>query len=207
MIQIQSDETTSFSNQIVGTMRHIDEYQTWNNTLGDLTNIPATTNIYPYIESDGYEEQKSSQIESKTKHKMITELRVFGNVTGILIPNTHEIIVRVLVPIIDDEGEINQDVRYVEWKKVRGHFFSYFNTIRNSKFRFFKLIHHCFVVVVNNTKNSLKIKLGAWQSLNFTPLELIALHFYRWIRIWLAFEFAINQRVAKKFLTTSNSDL
>lgn len=195
MIQIQSDETTSFSNQIVGTTRHIDEYQTWNNTLGDLTNIPATTNIYPYIESDGYEEKKSSQIDSKSKQKMITELRVFGNVTGILIPNTHEIIVRVLVPIIDDEGEINQDVRYVEWRKVRVDFFHILTQFLIQNFRF------------SIYKNSLKIFLGAWQSLNFTPLELIALHFYRWIRIWHAYEFATNQRVAKKFLTKSNSNL
>lgn len=125
VIQFQSDETTAFSNHIVGTTRHIDEFQTWNDISGDLTNIPVVANIYPNTgtaddddDDDDYETTKSIE-RKKTNPKMITELRVNGNVSGILIPNTHEIVVRVLVPIIDDEGELNQDVRYVEWKKVR----------------------------------------------------------------------------------------
>lgn len=132
VIQFQSDETTAFSNHIVGTTRHIDEFQTWNDISGDLTNIPVVANIYPNTETaddndDDYETTKSVSMErKKTNPKMITELRVNGNVSGILIPNTHEIVVRVLVPIIDDEGELIQDVRYVEWKKVRKFKFSIF---------------------------------------------------------------------------------
>ncbi|XP_055300120.1 uncharacterized protein LOC129567349 [Sitodiplosis mosellana] len=127
VIQFQSDETTAFSNHIVGTTRHIDEFQTWNDISSDLTNIPVVANIYPNTNADdgnGDEDDvdkttKSASIErKKTNPKMITELRVNGNVSGILIPNTHEIVVRVLVPIIDDEGELIQDVRYVEWKKI-----------------------------------------------------------------------------------------
>lgn len=124
VIQFKSDESTAFSNHIVGTTRHIDEFQTWNDISGDLTNIPVVANIYPNTETtdgddDNYETTKSISMErKKTNPKMITELRVNGNVSGILIPNTHEIVVRVLVPIIDDEGELIQDVRYVEWKKV-----------------------------------------------------------------------------------------
>ncbi|XP_031623954.1 uncharacterized protein LOC116341177 [Contarinia nasturtii] len=120
IIQFQSDEMTSFSNQIVGTTQHIDYYQSWNDTVGDLTNISVTTNIYPYTELDDYDDRttQTDNNEMKTNSKMLTELRVDGNVSGILIPNTHEIIVRVLVPIIDDDGELIQDVRFVEWKKI-----------------------------------------------------------------------------------------
>lgn len=122
-IQFQSDETTAFSDHIVGTTRAIDEFQTWNDISGDLTNIPATANIYPNSEQ-GIDDEMTQSIpaEKRTNRKMITELRVNGNVSGVLIPNTHEIVVRVLVPIIDDDGELIQDVRYVEWKKVRVEF-------------------------------------------------------------------------------------
>lgn len=117
VIQFQSDEATSFRN-IVGTTRNIDEVQTWNDISPDLTdNIPVTINIYPNSESDGYT-TKSTSSKKKTAPKMIVELRVNGNVSGILIPNTHAIVVRVLVPIVDKDGELHQDTRYVEWRKV-----------------------------------------------------------------------------------------
>lgn len=119
IIQFQSDDITSFSDHIVGTTRAIDEFQTWDDISGDLTNIPATTNIYPNDDHDIDDETTQSiPAEKKTHPKMLTEVRVSGNISGILIPNAHEITVRVLVPIIDDEGELSQDVRYVEWKKV-----------------------------------------------------------------------------------------
>lgn len=144
LIQFQSDETTAFSNHIVGTTRHIDEFQTWNDISGDLTNIPVVANIYPSSEDDGDEDSvdrttKSTSIKrKKTNPKMITELRVDGNVSGILIPNTHEIVARVLVPIIDDEGELIQDVRYVEWKKV---------CVLDIRYNFCLLIHNCFMKI------------------------------------------------------------
>lgn len=117
VIQFQSNETTAFSD-VVGTTRIIDEPTTWDDISGDLTNIPAVTNVYALSATDVDATQISPQNDGTIGSKMITEVRVNGNITGILIPNTREIIVRVLVPIIDDDGEFNQDVRYVEWKKV-----------------------------------------------------------------------------------------
>lgn len=115
LIQFKSDETTAFSDHVVGTIRNIDEFETWDDVSNDLTNIPATTNIYP---NDEKIDSITQTTDSDTNSSSITELRVNGNVTGILIPNTHEIVVRVLVPIVDEDGELSQDTRYVEWKKV-----------------------------------------------------------------------------------------
>lgn len=123
VIEFQSNETTAFSD-VVGTTRIIDETQTWSDISGDLTNIPATTNVYPFDESDEVSTQTAATNDKNTSPKMITKVRVSGNVTGILIPNKREIVVRVLVPIMDDEGELIQDERYVEWKKVRSAFHS-----------------------------------------------------------------------------------
>lgn len=115
LIQFQSDETTAFSDHIVGTTRNIDEFETWNDVANDLTNIPAVTNIYPNTEKD---ETTTQSTNGEKKSSSITELRVNGNVSGILIPNTREIVVRVLVPIVDEDGILDQDMRFVEWKKV-----------------------------------------------------------------------------------------
>lgn len=116
LIQFQSDETTAFSDHIVGTTRNIDEFETWNDVSNDLTNIPAVTNIYPYDEKD---ETTTQLTDGAKKSSSIIELRVNGNVSGILIPNTRKIVVRVLVPIVDEDGILNQDIKYVEWKTVR----------------------------------------------------------------------------------------
>lgn len=127
LIQFKSNETTAFSDHVVGTTRDIDEFETWNDVSGDLINIPAVTNVYPYNEDDASDtiiptttSAASTNATGAKKTISIIELRVSGNVSGILIPNTHEIVVRVLVPVIDDDGtELQQDMRYVEWKKVR----------------------------------------------------------------------------------------
>lgn len=116
LIQFKGDETTTFSDHVVGTIRNIDEFETWNEVSNDLTHIPATTNIYPNDVKD--EAMRAPPTENDKKTSSIVELRVNGNVSGILIPNTHEIVVRVLVPVVDEDGELDQDMRYIEWKKV-----------------------------------------------------------------------------------------
>lgn len=107
LIQFKIDETTAFQ-EVVGTTRTIDEFETWDDIHDHLMPIPATTNIHANYDGD-----------DGNKSISIVEVRVDGNVTGILIPNKHEIVVRVLVPIIDENGELIQDMKYVEWKKVR----------------------------------------------------------------------------------------
>lgn len=115
LIQFKSEETTAFQD-VIGTTRAIDEFETWDDISDYLVPIPATTNIHPNHESADDATKPNS---NGNKSISIVEIRVGGNVSGILIPNKHEIVVRVLVPIMDGNDELVQDMRYVEWKKVR----------------------------------------------------------------------------------------
>lgn len=116
LIQFKSEEAIEFP-QVIGTTRTIDEFETWADIFHDLIPVPATTNIHPNSDDDDAIATQSTSNRNKTAS--IVELRVDGNVSGILIPNKREIVVRILVPIIDDDGEVIQDMKYVEWKKVR----------------------------------------------------------------------------------------
>lgn len=51
----------------------------------------------------------------------IAKVRVSGNVTGILIPNTRRIVVRVIVPVFDGPKELEQNYSFLEWKTVSRH--------------------------------------------------------------------------------------
>lgn len=46
----------------------------------------------------------------------ITEVRIPGNITGILIPNTNKIVVRVIATITDHGKVFEQDYSLIEWK-------------------------------------------------------------------------------------------
>ena len=48
----------------------------------------------------------------------ITEVRVPGNVSGILIPNSNFIIVRVLASTSANGEPLDQDLRFLRWKTV-----------------------------------------------------------------------------------------
>lgn len=115
LIQFQSDDPINFTDHVIGTTRKIDEFHTWTDVAGHLTTISAVTNVQPQPEVNGSGSKTKSVARST---KQITELRVDGNVSGVLIPNTVEVVVRVLVPVIDEDGELIQDARFVEWKKV-----------------------------------------------------------------------------------------
>lgn len=69
-----------------------------------------------HIHSKSRESDKTVDDKDFNKNEVITEVRVNGNVTGILIPNIHRIVVRVIVK--DREGELGQDIRYVQWNTV-----------------------------------------------------------------------------------------
>lgn len=51
------------------------------------------------------------------------KVRVSGKVTGILIPNTKRIVVRVIVPIFDGQEELAQNYTFLEWKTVSSIYF------------------------------------------------------------------------------------
>lgn len=119
----------------------LDSYAEWSDIQSKLIKIFATTNIYP--QPDSIREKRSfpsnlknykslletskSQIidspdvssnEFDLKNIAISEIRIPSNVTGILLPNTNKIVVRVLVPVMDGDTELDQDMSYVEWKIV-----------------------------------------------------------------------------------------
>lgn len=132
LIQFQSNEPTNFSDHIIGTTKVIDEFQTWSDIVGHLTKVSAVTNVHPQPGIDYGPTDKPGEKHKNGNHKLITEIRVGGEVTGILIPNTAEIVVRILVPILDEDGELVQDTQFVEWKKVC-------SILLESVFIFFKL--------------------------------------------------------------------
>lgn len=152
LIQMWHNDTstpTKFSNQIVGTVHELDLFSQWVDIQPKLVKISATTNIYPQMEYVAREKRSfaanakryptleggSAQLletdilkdlTSKNfppNNVAITEVKVPGNVTGILLPNTNKIIVRVLVPIEDGDGVLNQDTSFVEWRNVTKSFF------------------------------------------------------------------------------------
>lgn len=137
---------TKFSDQIIGTKEKLNELERWDDIQPKLIKISAITNVYPEFEGtrkkrfvfNNLKQFASSSSSagasmpphmndelkvldtSKRSDKLegITEVRVRGEVTGILIPNTQFIDVRVLVPVMDIDGELYQDNTYVEWKTV-----------------------------------------------------------------------------------------
>lgn len=141
-IQFRYNDTanlTKFSDQIIGTEEKLNEVERWDDIQPKLIKISATTNVYPEFNgsrrkrlvlnnatpfSASGEQPLNDDLKvydtAKTlkKSEGITEVRVRGHVTGILIPNTQSIDVRVLVPVMDGDDELDQDNTYVEWKTV-----------------------------------------------------------------------------------------
>ncbi|XP_035780269.1 uncharacterized protein LOC118460234 isoform X1 [Anopheles albimanus] len=74
------------------------------------------------------QQQQQQQHESSESHRngndrqhrqiTITRFKVAGNVTGILLPNVHSVMVRVLGSIAPDGEPMDQDLRYVPWKSI-----------------------------------------------------------------------------------------
>lgn len=120
---------TVFSEEAIGTTVPLNQYQTNENIEHHFVKIAAKTNIYPKIDSEISRQHYENGVQSmdidvssdpikNIQSETITEVRVPGNVTGILVPNTKRIIVRVLIPIIYENRELDQDLRYVQWRIV-----------------------------------------------------------------------------------------
>lgn len=105
----KSTNPAMFSDQVIGSYIQLDEYKcssNWSEISLYLEKIPATTNI---IVDD---------INNENLNMTITEVKIPGNVTGILIPNTNKVIVRVLATITDNGVVLEQDNRFVQWKTI-----------------------------------------------------------------------------------------
>lgn len=115
-----SIDSANFLDRIVGTHIDITQFQSTEDIRGELEELPAVTNVYQHSISPAGGNQSPSKdlMTADNVNGTITEVRVSGNVTGILIPNAKRIVVRVLVPVLDGDKELIQDTRYVEWNAV-----------------------------------------------------------------------------------------
>ncbi|XP_058813868.1 protogenin [Topomyia yanbarensis] len=56
--------------------------------------------------------------DKKFRQVLITQVKVSGNVTGILFPDTKNIVVRILGSVAPDGEPLKQDLRFVQWKTI-----------------------------------------------------------------------------------------
>uniref|UniRef100_W4VR48 Putative neural cell adhesion molecule l1 n=1 Tax=Corethrella appendiculata TaxID=1370023 RepID=W4VR48_9DIPT len=82
--------------------------------LDSLQTTPITNNTM----SSSSAENSATTDKRNFQNITITEVRVPGNVTGILIPNSNRIVVRVLGSLSDDGEPLDQDLRFVQWKTI-----------------------------------------------------------------------------------------
>uniref|UniRef100_A0A182RNC5 Uncharacterized protein n=1 Tax=Anopheles funestus TaxID=62324 RepID=A0A182RNC5_ANOFN len=59
-----------------------------------------------------------AQIRKTHQQITVTQVKVAGNVTGILLPNIRSVMVRVLGSVAPNGEPMVQDLRYVEWKAI-----------------------------------------------------------------------------------------
>lgn len=121
------DNPSLFATEVIGTIGELDEYQTWNEIEKQLVKIPSEASLINSTFVTGSAEtfvQSSKEVGSKKKHQIRTrthfnvmQVKLNGNVTGILIPNTKKVLARV-IGVKDGHVVLDQDLRYVQWKKV-----------------------------------------------------------------------------------------
>lgn len=92
-----SYEPLTFANEVVGSYEKIDHLKTWNDVEKSLQKFPANS----------------------SDHGNFTEVKVPGNVTGILIIKVEEIFVRIFGSIEENGTHIVQDFSNIEWKSLK----------------------------------------------------------------------------------------
>lgn len=141
MLHNDSSTPSKFSDHIIGTTHKLDCITQWSDIEPKLIKVSATTNIYPLDENLREKRSLSSNsMKFKSSHmnltdnskdlseydqinNAITEIEISGNVSGILLPNTKKIIVRVIIPVMDGNKTLYQNTSFVEWKTVCLHLF------------------------------------------------------------------------------------
>jgi hypothetical protein len=61
---------------------------------------------------------KANAVHPPVTNVTITEVIMDGNVSGILIPNSNRVIVRVLVSVLPGGELVEQDLRYLHWRTI-----------------------------------------------------------------------------------------
>lgn len=142
LVQLWNNETLDnpslFATEVIGTTATLDEYKTWDEIEKMLVKVPVQAKFInstyamgtpesfvgmPQKESvavaPGETRKKSLMRRQMTRtHFNVTEIRLAGNVTGLLIPNTKRVIARV-IGVKEGEVVVDQDLQYVQWKTVR----------------------------------------------------------------------------------------
>lgn len=99
-VQFLNNETSSpvvFSSGVVGTFESWPAYVSWNEVQKKLEKIAA---------------------ENAIEHEW-SEVRVPGNVTGLWIPNTEEVNVRILGTILESGELFTQDLQFLNWTNIK----------------------------------------------------------------------------------------
>lgn len=137
-----------FTDNIVGTVKKFpnnDNYLTWTEIEPFLQKLPATARVADYDTSDRRrkrrglhlnffnigEEDDEEIVEDygrtrlfarhaliPTGNAKVTEVKVAGNVTGILIPSAQKVVVRVLASTEPDGEPLRQNLKYVPWQPL-----------------------------------------------------------------------------------------
>ncbi|XP_058467789.1 protogenin [Malaya genurostris] len=82
-------------------------FESLTGTQLDLESYNSNTGIDNYSKND-----------KKYRQVLITQIKVSGNVTGILIPDTKNAVVRILGSISPSGDPMQQDLRFVQWKTI-----------------------------------------------------------------------------------------
>ena len=128
-------------NEVIGTTHTLDDYVTYTEVEPRLIKIDARTKVIrdkakSFEATEKRKRRKRSQnigsnpiqtisdgktavtVDTNSAGATITEVKVPGNVTGLLIPNTNRITVRILGSVQNDGEPLVQDLSYVQWKTV-----------------------------------------------------------------------------------------
>lgn len=99
-----SQHLPRFTSEIVGTRSTATPFVTWHDVEAKLVNIPVN--------------RSNSDHALTPDETTTTQLRVPGSITGILIPNTSQVSMRVIAPIMDGGRELPLDNTFVQWTTV-----------------------------------------------------------------------------------------
>lgn len=131
LVQLWNNETLNnpdlFSSEVIGTTSTVDEYKTWDEIEKLLVKIPAKANFINstyaldsppnFVVSEELPRKKALRPTSRM-HLNVTEIRVAGHVTGLLIPNTKRVLARV-IGVKAGEVVMDEELKYVQWREVR----------------------------------------------------------------------------------------
>lgn len=92
-----SSDALSFIDEVVGSYEKVDDFKTWNDIEKSLQKISVNS----------------------SDRGTFTEIKVSGNVTGILIIKVEEIFVRIFGSIEENGTHIQQDYESVKWKSLK----------------------------------------------------------------------------------------